>query len=138
MSAWALSRAPLTWSFILCGGSHSAATQLRVIPSCGPSSLRNASVTRVDSSGDVLLGRRLAWASSRLGDVLLRRCPSLGRWLILAVTHLGDNRLCILQNAASTYGDYVDFLTTYLSLVHIITPDDLVGTLINMMFSYVG
>jgi len=33
-----------------------------------------------------------------------------------------------MQNAASTYGDYVDFLTTYLSLVHVITPDDLVGT----------
>ena len=30
----------------------------------------------------------------------------------MAVTHLGDNRLCILQNAASTYGDYVDFLLT--------------------------
>ena len=26
------------------------------------------------------------------------------------------------------YGDYVDFLTTYLSLVHVITPDDLDGT----------
>jgi len=51
-----------------------------------------------------------------------------GRWSILAVTHLGDNRLFILQNAASTYGDYVDFLTIYLSLVHVITPDDLVGT----------
>jgi len=46
----------------------------------------------------------------------------------LVVTHLGDNRLFILQNAASTYGDYVDFLTTYLSLVHVIIPDDLVGT----------
>jgi len=33
-----------------------------------------------------------------------------------------------MQNAASTYGDYVGFLTTYLSLVHVITPDDLVGT----------
>jgi len=49
----------------------------------------------------------------------------------LAVVHLGDDRLFILQNAASTYGDYVDFLTTYLSLVHVITPDDLVGTKIN-------
>ena len=45
------------------------------------------------------------------------------------MTHLGDNRLFILQNAASAYGDYVDFLTTYLSLVHVIPPDDLVGTL---------
>ena len=44
------------------------------------------------------------------------------------MTHLDDNRLFILQNAAFTYGDYVDFLTTYLSLVHVITPDDLVGT----------
>jgi len=34
----------------------------------------------------------------------------------------------MLQNAAFTYDDYVDFLTTYLSLVHVITPDDLVGT----------
>jgi len=34
----------------------------------------------------------------------------------------------MLQNAAFTYDDYVDFLTTYLSLVHIITPNDLVGT----------
>ena len=33
-----------------------------------------------------------------------------------------------MQNAASTKGNYVDFLTTYLSLVHVITPDDLVGT----------
>jgi len=46
----------------------------------------------------------------------------------LAATHLGDNQLFILQDDASTYGDYVDFLTTYLSLVHVITPDDLVGT----------
>jgi len=52
-----------------------------------------------------------------------------GRWSILAVTHLGDNCLFMLQNAAFTYNDYVDFLTTYLSLVHVITPDDLVGTL---------
>ena len=44
------------------------------------------------------------------------------------VTHLGDNRLFILKNAAFTYGDYVDFLTTYLSFVHVIIPDDLVGT----------
>ena len=69
-------------------------------------------------------------AMSTLGDVLLLRDASLGRW---AVIHLGgdtsrDNRLFILQNAASTYDDYVDFLTTYLSLVHVITPDDLVGT----------
>ena len=33
-----------------------------------------------------------------------------------------------MQNAASTKGNYVDFLTTYLSLVHVITLDDLVGT----------
>ena len=33
-----------------------------------------------------------------------------------------------MKNVASTYGDYVDFLTTYLSLVHVITLDDLVGT----------
>jgi len=33
-----------------------------------------------------------------------------------------------MQNATPTYDDYVDFLTTYLSLVHVITPDDLVGT----------
>ena len=46
----------------------------------------------------------------------------------MAVTHLGDNRLFTLQNAAFTFDDYVDFLTTYLSLVHVITPDDLVGT----------
>ena len=46
----------------------------------------------------------------------------------MAVTHLGDNRLFMLQNAAFTYDGYVDFLTTYLSLVHVITPDDLVGT----------
>jgi len=58
-----------------------------------------------------------------------------GRWSILAVTHLGDNRLFILHNAASTYGDYVDFLTTYLSLVHVITPDDLVGTQQNSRFT---
>ena len=37
----------------------------------------------------------------------------------------------MLQNAAFTYDDYVDFLTTYLSLVHVITPDDLVGTTTN-------
>ena len=37
MSTCALPRVPLTWSFIQCGGSHSAVTQLRVILSCGPS-----------------------------------------------------------------------------------------------------
>jgi len=36
---------------ILCRGSHSAATQLRVIPSCEPSFLRSASVTWVDFLG---------------------------------------------------------------------------------------
>jgi len=50
------------------------------------------------------------------------------------VTRLGDNRLFILQNAAFTYGDYVDFWTTYLSLVHVITPDDLVGTVTNGVY----
>jgi len=44
------------------------------------------------------------------------------------MTRLGGNQLCILQNAASTYNDYVDFWTTYFSFVHDITPDDLVGT----------
>ena len=62
---------PFDLIVILCRGSLSAATQLTVIPSCGPSSLRNAFVTRVDSSGDALLGRRLAWATSCFGDVLL-------------------------------------------------------------------
>ena len=33
-----------------------------------------------------------------------------------------------MQNSASKYDDYVEFLTTYLSLIHVITPDDLVGT----------
>ena len=51
MSTWALPRVPLTWSFILCRGSHSAVTQLRVIPSWEPSFLRSASVTWVDSLG---------------------------------------------------------------------------------------
>ena len=36
---------------ILCRGSHSAATQLRVFPSCEPSSLRSAYVTWVDFLG---------------------------------------------------------------------------------------
>ena len=36
---------------ILCRGPHSAATQLRVFPSCEPSSLRSASVTWVDFLG---------------------------------------------------------------------------------------
>jgi len=36
---------------ILCRGSHSAATQLRVFPSCEPSFLRSASVTWVDFLG---------------------------------------------------------------------------------------
>ena len=123
MSTWALSRAPLTWSFILCGGSHSAATQLRVIPSCGPSYLRNASVMRVDSSGNVLLGRRLAWATSCLGDVFLLGDDSSWRWHISAITVYS-----VVEHAAFTHDDQVDFLTTYLSLVHVIISDDLVGT----------
>jgi len=32
------------------------------------------------------------------------------------------------QNAISINGDYVAFLTAHLSLVHVITPDDLIGT----------
>jgi len=36
MSTWALPRALLTWSFIMFLGTHNAAAQLRVIPSCGP------------------------------------------------------------------------------------------------------
>jgi len=32
------------------------------------------------------------------------------------------------QNATSINGDYVAFLTTHLSLVHVITLDDLIGT----------
>jgi len=54
----------------------------------------------------------------------------------------GDNRLCTLKNATSTNDDYVNFLTTHLSLVHVsrqarptysltvhvIKPDDLIGT----------
>ena len=99
MSTWALSRAPLTWSFILCGGSHSTATQLRVIPSCGPSSLQNASVTRIDSSGDVLLGRRLAWATSCLGDVLLLGDDSSWRWHISAITDYVYCRTPLLHTA---------------------------------------
>jgi len=37
-------------------------------------------------------------------------------------------RLCTPQNATSINGDCVDFFTTHLSLVHVITPDDLIGT----------
>jgi len=37
-------------------------------------------------------------------------------------------RLSTPQNATSMNGDCVDFLTTHLSLVHVITPDDLIGT----------
>ena len=51
MSTWVLPRALLTWSFILCRRSHSAATQLRVTSSCEPSFLRSASVTWVDFLG---------------------------------------------------------------------------------------
>ena len=40
----------------------------------------------------------------------------------------GDNRLCILQSATSINGDYFVFSTTRLSLVHVITLDDLIGT----------
>jgi len=61
--------------------------------------------------GDIRLG------DVRLGDVFSR-----------IVTRIGENRLRILQNAASTCGDYVDFLTTYPSLVHVIIPDDPAGT----------
>jgi len=32
------------------------------------------------------------------------------------------------QKATSIKGDYVAFLITHLSLVHVITPDDLIGT----------
>ena len=51
MSTCALPRIPLTWSFILCRGSHSAVTQLRVIISCEPSFLRSASGLWVDVLG---------------------------------------------------------------------------------------
>jgi len=51
MSTCALPRVPLTWSFIQCRGSHSAVTQLRVILSCEPSSLRSASGSWVDVLG---------------------------------------------------------------------------------------
>jgi len=61
--------------------------------------------------GDVRLG------DIRLGDVFLSDSDTSRRYPIMH-----------MQNAASTYGDYVDFLTTYLSLVHVITPDDSVGT----------
>ena len=72
-----------------------------------------------------LFGRCLFSATSYFCAMLLL---GDGRWSILEVTPLGDNRLFILQNAASTYDDYVDFLTTYLSLIHVITPNNLVGT----------
>jgi len=51
LSTCALPRALLTWPFILCRGSRSAATQLRVIPSCEPSFLRSAFGTWVDFLG---------------------------------------------------------------------------------------
>jgi len=51
MRTCALPRVPLTWSFILCRGSHSAVTQLRVIPSYEPSFLRSASGSWVDVLG---------------------------------------------------------------------------------------
>ena len=43
-----LATCPFDLSFILCRGSLSAITQLRVFPSCEPSFLRSASVTWVD------------------------------------------------------------------------------------------
>jgi len=51
MSTWVLPHTLLTWSFILCRGSHCAATRLRVISSCEPSFLRSASVMGVDFLG---------------------------------------------------------------------------------------
>ena len=51
MSTCSLPRVPLTWSFILCRGSHSTVTQLRVILSCEPSFLRSASGSWVDVLG---------------------------------------------------------------------------------------
>jgi len=51
MSTCALPRVPLTWSFILCRGSHNAVTELRVILSCEPSFLRSASGSWVDVLG---------------------------------------------------------------------------------------
>ena len=62
MSTWALSRVPLTWSFILCIGTHSAATQLRVIPSCG------LPLCEMLTSCGLTL-----WAMSYSGDVSSRR-----------------------------------------------------------------
>ena len=75
-----------------------------------------------------------------LGRCLTLRDASLGRW---AMIHLGgdtsrrepiiyteERRFYIrrLRWLCWLYGDYIDFLTTYLSLVHVITPDDLDGT----------
>jgi len=51
MSTCALPRVPLTWSFIQCGGSHNAITQLRVILLCEPSFLWSASGSWVDVLG---------------------------------------------------------------------------------------
>ena len=45
-----------------------------------------------------------------------------------AERHFHKRRLCTPQYATSINGDCVDFLTTHLSLVHVITPDDLIGT----------
>jgi len=53
-----------------------------------------------------------------------------------AECHFHKRRLCTAQNATSINGDYVDFLTTHISLVHVITPDDLIGTMSNAIITY--
>jgi len=133
ISAWrCLSRAMSLLGDVSLGRCLSWAMSL-----LGDASLGRCLSCAMSLLGDVSLGWCLSWAMPLLGDV---RPPDLplsntsmthkGRQPIMyaAERHFHKRRLCTPRNATSINGDYVDFLTTHLSVVHVITPDDLIGT----------